>query len=178
MTEDSGVLTKSSSSSNSHDSTNTPVPNNSTNNQWSPVPVNSHLLHQRVSHQWQSMADLRLTESEIRSRRTLAHIMDELVATEQDYVAALKLVVEHYIPEMNREDLPQTLRGNRGVIFGNIEKIYDFHNHFFLKKLKECEKEPFRISQIFSEHVSNESELGSYLSRPEADLLISALQIV
>ena len=159
MTEDSGVLTKSSSSSNSHDSNQQPSTpstekNSTANNQWSPVPVNSHLLHQRVSHQWQSMADLRLTESEIRSRRTLAHIMDELVATEQDYVAALKLVVEKYIPEMNREDLPQTLRGNRGVIFGNIEKIYDFHNHFFLKKLRECEKEPFRISQCFQEHVS------------------------
>lgn len=156
MTEDSGVLTKSTSSSNSQDSGNGQhqASTDSSNNQWSPVPVNSHLLKQKVSHQWQSMADLRLTESEIRSRRTLAHIMDELIHTEQDYVMALKLVVDKYIPEMSREDLPQTLRGNRGLIFGNIEKIYDFHNHYFLKKLKECEKEPFRMSQCFLEHVS------------------------
>lgn len=100
------------------------------------------------------MSDLRLTETEIRSRRTLSHIMDELVQTEKDYVMALKLVVEKYIPEMDREDVPQTLRGNRGVIFGNIEKIYDFHNHHFLAELLECDKEPFRISQCFLDHVS------------------------
>lgn len=46
----------------------------------SPVPVNSHLMNQRVlpTNRCSSMADLRLTETEIKSRIMLAHIMDEL----------------------------------------------------------------------------------------------------
>jgi len=151
MTEDSGAITKSSSSTHSNQS----AASATSQSHWSPVPVNSHLLVARqAAHRWQSMADLKLTEAEIRSRRTLAHIMNELIQTEEDYVKALKLVVEVYIPEMNREDVPQSLRGKRGVIFGNIEKIYDFHNHYFLKELSNCEQEPFKIYQCFIEHVS------------------------
>ncbi|XP_067930542.1 uncharacterized protein [Watersipora subatra] len=165
LTEDSGALTKSSSSTASHDS--------QTNNQWSPVPVNSHLMQKKSSHQWQSMSDLRLTECEIRSRRTLSHIMNELIQTEKDYVMALQLVVERYIPEMSREDVPQTLRGKRGVIFGNIEKLYDFHKHHFLKELLACEQEPFRTSQCFLDH---EKEFLMYAlynkNKPRSDCLM------
>lgn len=55
-------------------------PRHSSEKTWTPVPVNSHLINQRVlpRHRCASMADLRLTESEIKSRITLAHIMDEL----------------------------------------------------------------------------------------------------
>lgn len=47
---------------------------------WSPMPVNSHLINKRAlpTTRSTSMADLRLTESEVKSRITLAHIMDEL----------------------------------------------------------------------------------------------------
>ena len=107
-----------------------------------------------TAQQWQSMSDLRLTESEIRSRCTLAHIMDELVQTERNYVMSLKLVVEKYIPEMDRDDLPQTMRGKRSIIFGNVEKIHDFHASIFLNELEDCENQPFKISQCFLDHVS------------------------
>lgn len=152
VTEDSGVHTKSTSSSHSNDSE-----PESSQCVWSPVPVNSHLMSNRVitAQQWQSMSDLRLTEAEIRSRRTLAHIMDELMQTERDYVMSLKLVAEKYIGELDREDVPQSLRGKRGVIFGNVERIYNFHTNIFLKELKECENQPFKISQCFLDHVSS-----------------------
>jgi hypothetical protein len=39
---------------------------------------------------------------------------------------------QNYIPELTREDIPQALRGQRNVIFGNIEKIYEFHSQHFL----------------------------------------------
>lgn len=151
ITEDSGIHTKSTSSSRSNDSEPDPL-----DSVWSPVPVNSHLMGNRVitAQQWQSMSDLRLTEAEIRSRRTLAHIMDELMQTERDYVMSLKLVAEKYIPELDREDVPQSLRGKRGVIFGNVERIYNFHANTFLEELNECENQPFKISQCFLDHVS------------------------
>lgn len=53
-----------------------------------------------------------------------------------------------------REDIPQALRGQRNVIFGNIEKIYEFHNQSFLQELEKCEHLPFSVGQSFLKHVS------------------------
>lgn len=152
VTEDSGIHTKSASSNHSNDSE-----QEYSESMLSPVPVNSHLMGNRVitAQQWQSMSDLRLTEAEIRSRRTLAHIMDELMQTERDYVMSLQLIVDRYIPELDREDVPQSLRGKHGVIFGNVERIYNFHSNTFLGELKDCENQPFKISQCFLDHVSS-----------------------
>lgn len=76
------------------------------------------------------------------------------VQTERDYVISLSLVVNHYIPELKREDVPQALRGKRAIIFGNIEKIFEFHSNYFLEELSRCENEPYKISQCFLSHVS------------------------
>jgi len=54
--------------------------------------------------------------------------MREMIGTERDYVRSLYYVIENYIDELLREDIPQPLRGQRNVIFGNIEKIFEFHN--------------------------------------------------
>ncbi|CAB1338784.1 unnamed protein product [Coregonus sp. 'balchen'] len=56
-----------------------------------------------------------------------------MVTTERDYVRSLRYIIEHYFPEMERGDLPQDLRGKRSVIFGNLEKLMDFHSQYFLK---------------------------------------------
>lgn len=80
--------------------------------------------------------------------------MREMVQTEKDYVKSLEYVVENYIPELLREDIPQALRGQRNVIFGNIEKIYEFHSHHFLQELKNHEKNPCSVGQCFLRHVS------------------------
>ena len=61
---------------------------------------------------------------------------------------------QNYIPELLRDDIPQALRGQRNVIFGNIEKIYEFHRGYFLKHLKQCEKKPLDIGRIFLKYVS------------------------
>lgn len=74
--------------------------------------------------------------------------------TERDYVVALRLVVDSYIPELARQDVPQPLRGKRAVIFGNIEKIYEFHDRYFLEDVAKCENDPFKIGQCFLKHVS------------------------
>ncbi|KAG8010113.1 Pleckstrin-like proteiny domain-containing family G member 4B [Nibea albiflora] len=65
------------------------------------------------------------------------HIMDEMISTEREYVRSLSYIIEHYFPEMERLDLPQDLRGKRSIIFGNVEKLWDFHSQYFLKDLEE-----------------------------------------
>lgn len=53
-----------------------------------------------------------------------------------------------------REDIPQALRGQRNVVFGNIEKIYEFHSGYFLRALEACEMRPFSVGSIFLRYVS------------------------
>lgn len=86
--------------------------------------------------------------------RTLTHIMREMVQTERDYVLSLQYVIENYIPELRRPDVPQALRGKGSIIFGNIEKIYQFHRQYFLREVERCERNPFQISHYFIMHVS------------------------
>ena len=93
--------------------------------------------------------------------RTLAHIMREMVQTERDYVLSLQYVIENYIPELQRPDVPQALRGKGSIIFGNIEKIYQFHRQYFLREVERCERNPFQISHYFLMHVSQSLLLKS-----------------
>jgi hypothetical protein len=46
------------------------------------------------------------------------------------------------------------MRGQRNVVFGNIEKIYEFHSQFFLQELEKCEARPLAVGQFFLRHVS------------------------
>lgn len=82
------------------------------------------------------------------------HIMDEMISTEREYVRSLSYIIEQYFPEMERLDLPQDLRGKRSIIFGNVEKLWDFHTQYFLKDLESCAHCPLSISSCFLRHVS------------------------
>lgn len=83
----------------------------------------------------------------------LRHIVDEMVTTEREYVRSLRYIIDNYFPEMERADLPQDLRGKRSVIFGNLEKLVDFHSQYFLKELESCCNHPLRVSHCFLRHV-------------------------
>lgn len=80
-------------------------------------------------------------------------IADELLKTERDYVHALGFVVDTYMPLLSgcahssddderppvvSVDIPQALRGQCHVVFGNLEKIYALHRHSFLRALTRC----------------------------------------
>lgn len=66
----------------------------------------------------------------------------------------LNFLAKNYIPELVREDIPQALRGQRNVIFGNVEKIYEFHSQHFLRELEQCEQSPMLVGQCFLRHVN------------------------
>ncbi|XP_056142265.1 pleckstrin homology domain-containing family G member 4B isoform X2 [Lampris incognitus] len=107
--------------------------------------------------------------------RKVQHIMDEMITTEREYVRSLGYIVEHYFPEMERLDLPQDLRGKRGIIFGNVEKLCDFHGQYFLKELESCAHSPLSISSCFLRH---EDQFGMYAlyskNKPQSDALLSS----
>uniref|UniRef100_A0A4W4HNC1 DH domain-containing protein n=1 Tax=Electrophorus electricus TaxID=8005 RepID=A0A4W4HNC1_ELEEL len=98
----------------------------------------------------------------------LQHIMEELLHTEREYVKALCYVMEHYFPELERPDVPQDLRGQRGNIFGNLE---NFGLYALYSKNKPCSdnllihygKEFFKQKQ---QQLGDKMDLSSYLLRP------------
>ncbi|XP_071091889.1 puratrophin-1-like isoform X2 [Haliotis cracherodii] len=141
--------------------------------EWTPIPVNTHLLRQTRGTPTGSMADLRLSEAEMKNRRTLSLITSEMIQTERDYVRALQFIIDNYIPELDREDVPQALRGKRNVIFGNIENIYQFHNQHFLREVETCETNPFLIGQYFLRHETQFYLYALYnKNKPKSDSLM------
>ncbi|XP_029464642.1 LOW QUALITY PROTEIN: puratrophin-1 [Rhinatrema bivittatum] len=105
----------------------------------------------------------------------LRHILEEMVVTEREYVRSLCYIIHNYYPEMDRLDLPQDLRGKRSVIFGNLEKLYDFHSQYFLKELESCCNHPLRVSHCFLRH---KDQFGMYAlyskNKPKSDSLLSS----
>nr|XP_006825855.1 PREDICTED: puratrophin-1-like [Saccoglossus kowalevskii] len=144
-------------------------------NDWTPGDVNSH-LHKSESLPSSIRLDsgLNLTEEERKRRKKMTHIMGELLQTERDYVRALDYIKKNYFPEMEREDIPQPLRGQRGIVFGNIEKIYDFHYRYFLHELEECRSAPLLICHCFLKY---KKELNLYAlynkNKPKSDALLA-----
>ncbi|XP_072540697.1 quattro [Salminus brasiliensis] len=103
----------------------------------------------------------------------LQHIMEELLRTEREYVKALSYVMENYFPELERSDVPQDLRGQRGSIFGNLEKLRDFHQHHFLKELELCLRDPFRVGRCFLRHKESFGLYALYSkNKPRSDSLL------
>lgn len=88
-------------------------------------------------------------------RRRLTERVNELIHTESVYVDRLRHVVENYIPEMNREDLPPSLRGMKSDVFANIERIHRFHSEEFLPALRDCENDLRKLGQCFRRFVSS-----------------------
>lgn len=100
--------------------------------------------------------------------------MREMIQTERDYVKSLDYIIENYIPELMREDIPQALRGQRNVVFGNVEKIYEFHSQHFLRELEQCENNPLQVGQIFLKYDKKFYLYALYnKNKPKSDSLLS-----
>ncbi|KAM6947328.1 quattro [Lycodopsis pacificus] len=103
----------------------------------------------------------------------LRMIMEELLSTEREYVKALGYVREHYFSELERPDVPQDLRGQRGSVFGNLEKLHDFHHHHFLNELESCVNEPVRAGRCFLRHRESFALYALYSkNKPQSDSLL------
>lgn len=100
--------------------------------------------------------------------------MREMIQTERDYVKSLDYIIENYIPELMREDIPQALRGQRNVVFGNVEKIYEFHSQHFLRELEQVENNPLQVGQIFLRYNKKFYLYALYnKNKPKSDSLLS-----
>ncbi|MEE6506182.1 hypothetical protein FKM82_007574 [Ascaphus truei] len=105
--------------------------------------------------------------------KKLPGIMEELLATERDYVCSLGYVLSQYLCEMERSDLPPALRGQHGAVFGNLEKLYEFHSLIFLQELTVCRRDPCNVGRCFLKH---KEQFGLYAfyskNKPQSDRLL------
>ncbi|XP_077918613.1 puratrophin-1 [Halichoerus grypus] len=124
---------------------------------------------------WSSPAMPPPSSSDPRSPSRLQLVLAEMVATEREYVRALDYTVENYFPELDRPDVPQGLRGQRAHLFGNLEKLRDFHCHFFLRELEACTQHPSRVAYAFLRH---RVQFGMYAlyskNKPRSDALMTS----
>ncbi|KAL3284864.1 hypothetical protein HHI36_019002 [Cryptolaemus montrouzieri] len=92
-----------------------------------------------------------LNEEKRRSARRKEFIMAELLQTERSYVKDLELCIRCFLNEMKapNANAPPILVGKESLIFGNIEEIYNFHNHIFLKELEKYETMPEDVGHCF-----------------------------
>ncbi|KAA0706577.1 Pleckstrin -like proteiny domain-containing family G member 4B [Triplophysa tibetana] len=112
--------------------------------------------------------------SESPSRTMKSHrILEELLLTEVEYVRSLGYILTHYFPLLARPDVPQDLRGQRGRIFGNLEKLYEFHSQNFQQDLEACRAEPLRVGRCFLNHRESFGLYALYSkNKPQSDTLI------
>ncbi|XP_053679156.1 uncharacterized protein LOC128730148 [Anopheles nili] len=70
-------------------------------------------------------------------------VIDELIEKEQKYIETLELGIQNYIPVMYSQNLPAALRGQRNIIFINLEDILRMHRDHLLLDLR-------RVANTFS----------------------------
>ncbi|XP_059613390.1 uncharacterized protein LOC132259677 [Phlebotomus argentipes] len=137
-----------------------------------PFQPNSH-LHCHSSNLHLSEFDEE-TGLDQKTQKTLLLIMREMIGTERDYVRSLQYIIENYTQELLRDDIPQALRGQRNVIFGNVERIYEFHQQYFLEELERFEKNPLKVGSTFLRHESKFYLYALYnKNKPKSDSLMS-----
>ncbi|XP_020714203.1 uncharacterized protein LOC101455976 isoform X3 [Ceratitis capitata] len=138
----------------------------------SPMEANAHLQYHASSLELSKLEELSCLDPKI--QKTLLLIMREMIGTERDYVHSLNYVIENYVDELLREDIPQPLRGQRNVIFGNIEKISEFHKWHFLNELERYERNPLKVGSAFLEMESKFYLYALYnKNKPKSDTLMS-----
>ncbi|CAO4361588.1 unnamed protein product [Caenorhabditis nigoni] len=104
-----------------------------------------------------------------------SYVLMELVETEQDYVKDLTSVVEGYIGNLEKMDLPADLVGKDKIIFANIAQILDFHKTCFLKEIEKCTENYEAAGQAF---VKYERRLHTLYvkycqNKPKSDYLLA-----
>ncbi|KAG5679443.1 hypothetical protein PVAND_009009 [Polypedilum vanderplanki] len=141
-------------------------------NNVAPVPLqaNAHLY----CHASNLQLDLDDSIIDQKTQKTLLLIMREMITTERDYVRSLYYVIDNYMQELLREDIPQALRGQRNVIFGNIERIHEFHQQHFCKELETYEHHPLKVGAAFLRHEPKFYLYALYnKNKPKSDSLMS-----
>ncbi|MGH0118613.1 UNVERIFIED_CONTAM: hypothetical protein FKN15_047593 [Acipenser sinensis] len=98
-----------------------------------------------------------------------------LASSELEYVSALRHVEQQYLPEAELRELPQDLRGKRGVLFANWEKLTAFHTHYLLPAIEGAVNQPHILGDCFLRHKQQFGLYSLYIkNKPKSDALLAS----
>ncbi|CAB3408479.1 unnamed protein product [Caenorhabditis bovis] len=134
-------------------------------------------------HSDTSIFDDKMVNVRREENRKMLEPMRELLKSERDYIEDLERCVKIYITEydnaLKNGTLAQSLRSLRGEIFGNIEKIYTFHNDKLLHELEKYETQPEAVgasftvwidllNELYTEYCVNKEQKNYVIATPDA----------
>ncbi|ESO96003.1 hypothetical protein LOTGIDRAFT_159983 [Lottia gigantea] len=100
------------------------------------------------------------------------HCIKELIDTEKNYVDALNMIVVHFIKKLTTVLNVQ----ERGIIFGNIEKLYEIHKAFYDDLLRTVMSSSAKLADIFIRYKTELVIYGDYCANlPSAQESIDKL---
>ncbi|CAF1924554.1 unnamed protein product [Rotaria magnacalcarata] len=142
-------MPSSSSSSSSSSSTITVIPNDSPSELTDEISLNDA--------DQTTLSSLTTTDEPVDPRTKYGakrrHNIVELIETEKEYVKDLALIVEGYMNVIeNDKDIkkPTGLTGRERVVFGNVQRIFEFHRDTFLPQLEQCIENPDTLGRLFT----------------------------
>ncbi|XP_070569681.1 titin homolog isoform X2 [Ptychodera flava] len=91
----------------------------------------------------------RADSKELEATRKKTYALEELLATERQYVKDIKFALENHLKAMESPNLPASLQGKKDVIFMNLEQIYEFHSEIFMNELENCNSDAASIGRTF-----------------------------
>lgn len=107
--------------------------------------------------------------------RQLHNVIQELIKTEKSYVTGLELGISIYVDPFDTyaRNYPALL-GKKHHIFGNIERLYAFHNEELLPSLIACNDDVVAIARLFYTFITKDYFYGYVLfglNKPRAEKL-------
>ncbi|CAF4081255.1 unnamed protein product, partial [Rotaria magnacalcarata] len=147
--DDNSTISMPSSSSSSSSSTITVIPNDSPSELTDEISLNDA--------DQTTLSSLTTTDEPVDPRTKYGakrrHNIVELIETEKEYVKDLALIVEGYMNVIeNDKDIkkPTGLTGRERVVFGNVQRIFEFHRDTFLPQLEQCIENPDTLGRLFT----------------------------
>ncbi|KAI6208362.1 hypothetical protein M3Y96_00107200 [Aphelenchoides besseyi] len=115
--------------------------------------------------------------------------MQELLASEMDYINDLRRCIEVYLKSyrMDESSLPVSLQKKEREIFGNIENLYHFHAGQLYRALSGYEHNPEEVGCCFyayveqlkehyTDYILNNEENSSIINQPETIAVFDEIQ--
>lgn len=92
-------------------------------------------------------------ERDVKSIAKTPRVIQELLESEQVYIANLKRGITEFIAPFDSVSLPSALVGKKRILFSNIEVIFRLHESRFYPSLLECGSDPEKIADVFSSFI-------------------------
>nr|XP_006823010.1 PREDICTED: uncharacterized protein LOC100378837 [Saccoglossus kowalevskii] len=91
----------------------------------------------------------RVDSKELEAIKKRGYVLEELLATERQFVKDLQFAADNYSKAVDSPSFPSSLQGKKESLFMNIEEILDFHRDYFVHELENCNNDAASVGRTF-----------------------------